>query len=70
MEFACPHCKSDLESFIRFLIEEGELDYLIEKRADQFLQQMIDSPEFEDLVWDRAREILAELKESCREPYE
>jgi len=70
MEFACPHCNGDLESFIRFLIEEGELDYLIEKRADQFVQQIIDSGAFEDLVWDRAREIVAELKESCREPYE
>jgi len=70
MEFLCPHCNRDLESFIRFLIEAGELDYLIEKRADQFVQQMLSDPGFEDLVWDRAREILAELKESCREPYE
>jgi len=70
MEFLCPHCNRDLKSFIRFLIEEGELDYLIEKRADRLVQQMIDSGAFEDLVWDRAREIVAELKESCREPYE
>jgi len=70
MEFACPHCNGDLENFIRFLIEEGELDYLIERRADQFVQRIVDSPEFEDLVWDRAREILADLKESSREPYE